>query len=342
MLGNCFGSDVLKKTTVYEWHERFRSGRESVEDNERSSRPSTSKTDENINKVREMLANNRKLTIRELAEDLNIAYGSIQDIVVNDLGLRRVAAKLVPKELNFMQKRDRVDIAKDMISKTESDPTFIKRIITGDETWVYEYDTQSRHQAKGQEERLKEIGARRLNTKNRGFKEGDIVDAGKIEKRHPIDLGDFGLYQIRQNRFNKMFFNIMYLHSMEHGAVSLLSKHYDILTNTSYKFFGIGPSSYVELALEDHRGNDGIFTRCFETNARIISLDRYRQSTLNKATLECFDSSSVYMMMTEMTLRCMFDFYGYINVTLEQLACQYAQCQVYAILQYRVRERYTR
>jgi len=42
---------------------------------ERSGRPSTSKTDENINKVREMLINNRKLIIRELAEDLNIAYG---------------------------------------------------------------------------------------------------------------------------------------------------------------------------------------------------------------------------------------------------------------------------
>ncbi|XP_018311208.1 histone-lysine N-methyltransferase SETMAR-like [Mycetomoellerius zeteki] len=119
MLGNCFGSDALKKTTVYQWHERFRSGRESVEDDERSGRPSTSKTDENINK----------------------------DIVVNDLGLRRVVAKLVPKELNFMQKRDRVDIAKDMISKAESDPTIIKRIITGDETWVYKYDTQFRHQA---------------------------------------------------------------------------------------------------------------------------------------------------------------------------------------------------
>jgi len=46
-----------------------------------------------------------------------------------------------------MQKRDRVVIAKDMISKAESDPTFIKRIITGDKTWAYEYDMQSRHQA---------------------------------------------------------------------------------------------------------------------------------------------------------------------------------------------------
>ena len=32
MLGHCFGSDTLKKTAVYKWHERFKSGRESVED----------------------------------------------------------------------------------------------------------------------------------------------------------------------------------------------------------------------------------------------------------------------------------------------------------------------
>jgi len=48
MLENCFGNDTLKKTAVYEWHERFKSGRESVEDDGRNGRPSTSKTDENI------------------------------------------------------------------------------------------------------------------------------------------------------------------------------------------------------------------------------------------------------------------------------------------------------
>ena len=53
----------------------------------------------------------------------------------------------MPKDLNFMQKRDRVDVAKDMLSKVDSDPSFIKRIITSDETWIYEYDTYSRHQA---------------------------------------------------------------------------------------------------------------------------------------------------------------------------------------------------
>ena len=92
------------------------------------------KNDENINKIKGWMTLSRKLTIREIAEELNIAYGSAQDILVNDLGLRSVAAKLVPKDLNFMQKRDRVDVAKYMLSKVDSDPSFIKRIITGNET----------------------------------------------------------------------------------------------------------------------------------------------------------------------------------------------------------------
>jgi len=40
--------------TVYKWFERFRNGCESVED-ERSGRPSTSKTQENVERVNEMI-----------------------------------------------------------------------------------------------------------------------------------------------------------------------------------------------------------------------------------------------------------------------------------------------
>ncbi|KYN09145.1 hypothetical protein ALC57_18727, partial [Trachymyrmex cornetzi] len=39
------------------------------------------------------------------------------------------------------------DLTRQMARRGRSNPIFIKRIITGDETWVYEYDTQSRHQA---------------------------------------------------------------------------------------------------------------------------------------------------------------------------------------------------
>ncbi|UYV73311.1 hypothetical protein LAZ67_10002669 [Cordylochernes scorpioides] len=78
----------------------FSEGREDVNDKERAGRPSTSTTDEKINEVEKMILANRRITVREVAEDLNISIGSCHSIFINDLGMRRVAAKFVPKLLN--------------------------------------------------------------------------------------------------------------------------------------------------------------------------------------------------------------------------------------------------
>ena len=48
-------------------------------------------------------------------------------------------ARLVPKYLSLLQKRRRIELAKEMLDKIDENPTLIKRIITSDETWVYEY-----------------------------------------------------------------------------------------------------------------------------------------------------------------------------------------------------------
>ena len=43
-----------------------------------------------------------------------------------------------------MQKERRVEVAKEMLANVADDPTFIKHIITGDKTTVYEYDVLAR------------------------------------------------------------------------------------------------------------------------------------------------------------------------------------------------------
>ena len=58
----------MKKTEVYKQVKRFSEGRESVTDEERSGRPATSRTDENIAKVRQIVRENRRLTVRSIAE----------------------------------------------------------------------------------------------------------------------------------------------------------------------------------------------------------------------------------------------------------------------------------
>ena len=92
MLTKAYGESAMSKTRVYECYKRFQDGREDVEDDKRPGRPSTSKTDENVEKVKEMVMNDRRITIREVADDVSISIGSYHEIFSNVLGMKRVAA----------------------------------------------------------------------------------------------------------------------------------------------------------------------------------------------------------------------------------------------------------
>ena len=89
---------TLDRSNVYRWYKMFSEGREDVNDEERAGRPSTSTTDENIDELKKIVLVNRRVIVREVAEDLNISIGSIHSIFTKDLG---VAPKFVPKLLNF-------------------------------------------------------------------------------------------------------------------------------------------------------------------------------------------------------------------------------------------------
>ena len=63
-----------------------------VEDLLRSGRPSTSLNEVNIAKVKEMVAENHHLSLREIAAELSLPHESIRTILNDCLGMKRVAA----------------------------------------------------------------------------------------------------------------------------------------------------------------------------------------------------------------------------------------------------------
>lgn len=147
MLTVAYGEATLDRSNVYRWYKMFSEGREDVNDEERAGRPSTSRTDEKINEVEKMVLANRRITVREVAEDLNISIGSCHSIFINDLGMRRVAAKFVPKLLNCDQKQQRMNNANEMLNSVRDDQNLLQRVITGDESWVYGYDVETKAQS---------------------------------------------------------------------------------------------------------------------------------------------------------------------------------------------------
>ena len=69
MLEKAYGESTLLKTLAYEWYSAFKSGWDVLEDLPRSGRPATSSTEVNIAEVREMVTENRHLSLREIAAE---------------------------------------------------------------------------------------------------------------------------------------------------------------------------------------------------------------------------------------------------------------------------------
>ena len=57
--------------------------------------------------------------------------------------MRKVCAKMVPKNLTNEQKANRRDVCLDLLDRLEREPEFFSRIITGDESCILEYDPET-------------------------------------------------------------------------------------------------------------------------------------------------------------------------------------------------------
>ena len=147
MLKIVFGERCLGKTQVCVWHGRFKAGKMSLEDNDRSGRPSTSTGDDNVEQVSALIHEDRRRTIGDIAKLINISYRSVQSILTVNLSMRRISAKFVPRLLTPEQKENRVNICQDLKVTLHNDHDFLKRVITGDESWIYGYDPETKQQS---------------------------------------------------------------------------------------------------------------------------------------------------------------------------------------------------
>ena len=99
-LQRAYGEHSLSRAKVFRWHKSFLEGREQVEDEPRAGRPSTSKTDDNVERVRSLVRSDRRLTLRMISNELNLNRFIVHQILTQDLDIiRKMCAKMVPKNL---------------------------------------------------------------------------------------------------------------------------------------------------------------------------------------------------------------------------------------------------
>ena len=108
LLKKVYGDDVMSRTHLLKWHTRFKEEREKVEDDHQSGRPSTSRTDKNVERVRQKVRSDCHFTVRMIAHELGMNSERVWRIITEDLGMRKICAKMAPRLLNEGQKERRV------------------------------------------------------------------------------------------------------------------------------------------------------------------------------------------------------------------------------------------
>jgi len=124
---------------------QFKRGDFSICDVPGPRRPKTVTTPEITDQIHELILEDRRISAKSRDEQLGISRDRVGPIILEDLDMRKLSAKWVPKCLNADQKLQRCQSSEQGLEFFRRDPNdFLLRLVTMDEIWLYRYDPESK------------------------------------------------------------------------------------------------------------------------------------------------------------------------------------------------------
>ena len=147
MLQTAFGASCMNWESVFEWHKRFKEGRESVRDDERYGRSKEVRTQELIGQMKNFMDKDRRVSIETINAQFDVSVGTVLTIICKELKMQKICLKFVPRVLRENQKERCCHDSREMVELINSDPTVLDALVTCDESWIYCYDPETKRQS---------------------------------------------------------------------------------------------------------------------------------------------------------------------------------------------------
>ena len=104
MLQTAFRPSCMNIALVFEWHKRFKKGRESVGDDERCERSKEARTSKFMVQIKKIMYKDRRVSIEIISAQFHVSVGTVHTIIRRELTMQKVCAKFVPRVLREDQK----------------------------------------------------------------------------------------------------------------------------------------------------------------------------------------------------------------------------------------------
>ena len=124
--------------TVRTWSNVIKGGQHEMKDAPRSERPLSATTPQTVQRVEELLAEDRRLTCEQIALSLDISANSAYRIIKENLGKRKICAKWIPHALTEEHVQSRASTCASHLRRFRRErQMLLERIVACDETWAY-------------------------------------------------------------------------------------------------------------------------------------------------------------------------------------------------------------
>jgi len=104
----------MPRAQAFRWHKIFSASRIFVEVEQRIGRPLTARTGDNIARVRELVRSDQRLTIKMIADEVDMNRETFRLRLTEELGKRKICVDMVPRNLTEQQRDARLSAVFDI------------------------------------------------------------------------------------------------------------------------------------------------------------------------------------------------------------------------------------
>ena len=100
-----------------------------------------------IGQIKNFTDKDRRVSIETISALFDVSVGTVHTIIHEELKMRKICAKFVPRVLREDQKERRCHDSREMIELVNSDPAVLDALVTCDECWIFCYDPETKRQS---------------------------------------------------------------------------------------------------------------------------------------------------------------------------------------------------